>query len=86
MQMQVEVEMLAFGDPGEIRIVDVPRNRLVIEDILENRVSIDEALQIVWVFGQNDKQPKQHPSLSVGDVIRLNGERYRIEPIGFKKI
>lgn len=88
--MDFEVEMLAFGDPNEIRLVEVPWNRLSEEDVLENRISTEEALQIIWRFGQNDVQPKQHPSLSVGDVIRFKlsdrNERYRIEPIGFQKI
>jgi hypothetical protein len=38
------------------------------------------------VFGQNDFQPKKQPSVSMGDVIRYNGERYLILAVGFRKL
>lgn len=84
--MIVEVEMLAFGKLGEIRKVEIPANRLCEDDIQNNRISIEEALDIVFELGQNDFQPQQHPSVSMGDVVRLNNERYLCCAIGWEKL
>lgn len=75
--MTIEVEMLAFGN-GEIRQVDIPDEK-VSDDV-------DAMLELAFHYGQNDFQPKNHPSVSVGDVVRYNGERYKVEMIGFKKV
>lgn len=84
--MQFKVHMLAFGNPGEIRIVDVPENRFIMEDYHNNIVSLDECLQIIFRYGQNDFQPKKHPSVSVGDVIEFNNKKYRVDMIGFSEV
>jgi len=75
--MIIEVEMLAFGKPGEIREVEVP---------LTENASVDEVLEAAFHYGQNDFQPKNHPSVSVGDVVRVGKDRYRCCPIGWEKI
>ena len=84
--MQFKVKMLAFGNPGEIRIVDVPENRFIMEDYHDKRVSLEECLQIIFRYGQNDFQPKKHPSVSVGDVIEFDNKNYRVDPIGFSEV
>lgn len=84
--MQFKVQMLAFGKPGEIRIVDVPENRFIMEDYHNNLISLDECLQIIFRFGQNDFQPREHPSVSVGDVIEFDNKKYRVEMIGFSEV
>jgi len=84
--MIVEVEMLAFGRPGEVRKVIIPNDRLCEEDIRDNRVSIEQALDVVFELGQNDFQPQQHPSVSMGDVVKLNNERYLCCAIGWQKL
>jgi len=71
--MDFQVEMLAFGEPDEIRIVNIPNN---VEPSLEN----------IFYYGQNDFQPKAHPSVSVGDVINYQNEKYLVAGIGFKKL
>jgi hypothetical protein len=83
---QFKVHMKAFGDPGEIRIVDVPENRFVIEDYHNKIISLEECLQIIFRYGQNDFQPKKHPSVSVGDVIEFDNKMYRVENIGFSEV
>ena len=75
--MKVEVEMLAFGN-GDIRIVSL-------DDSVKN-MEVEEQLDQVFMFGQNDAQPLNMPSVSMGDVIRLNGERFKIAMFGFEKI
>jgi len=73
--MIVEVEMLAFGKPGEIRQVNLP------DEVQEDRI-----LDAVFYYGQNDFQPQNHPSVSAGDVIRWNNENHLVAGVGFKKI
>lgn len=77
--MRYEVEMLAFGE-GKIRQVDVP-NRVV-----ENVDPPYTLLDWIFKFGQNDFQPRSLPSVSVGDVVRLDGKRFRVENCGFKEL
>lgn len=50
-------------------------------------------LDLIYKYGQNDFQPRNCRSVSVGDiiVIRMNGEDtvdcfYLVEPIGFRMI
>ena len=76
--MNFHVEMLAFGRPEEIRIVEVPNDKIT-EDTNRN-------LEMVFEFGQNEFQPQNHPSVSVGDVIQYNDEKYLVKNIGFKKL
>lgn len=81
-----KVHMKAFGNPGEIRIVDVPENRFIMEDYYNNIISLDECLQIIFRYGQNDFQPKNHPSVSVNDVIEFDNKMYKVENIGFSVV
>lgn len=81
--MIFKVEMLAFGKPGEIRMVEVP---FCEEDILENRITEQDCLGTIFHYGQNDFQPKEHPSVSVGDVIHFNGKTYTVDFYGFSEI
>ena len=64
--MIYEVEMWAFDNLGEIREVDVP----VAE--VETCKDIEEELELVFRYGQNDFQTKPIRSVSVDDVIRIN--------------
>lgn len=74
--MIVEVEMLAFGEPGEVRKVEIPHDKL-------DRITV---LDFVFHYGQNDFQPQNHPSVSAGDVIRYKGENYLVAGMGFRKL
>jgi hypothetical protein len=73
----VEVEMVAFME-GQIRPVDIPAHDLTGDPVLD--------LSAVYHYGQNDIQPKQFCSVSVGDIIRYQGRRYVVEPFGFAEV
>lgn len=46
-----------------------------------------DALEIIFVHGQNDFQPIEgQRSVTVGDVIRFRGKRYRVEKYGFTQL
>lgn len=76
---QFTVKMLAFGEPGEERIVDVP--------LLEvDGKPIEDQLERVFYWGQNDFQPQQHPSVSVGDVVVVGDEYWRVASTGFQQL
>jgi hypothetical protein len=72
-----KVHMLAFAN-GDIREVYVPVSELS---------SVEGNLEKVFHYGQNDFQPHPSlPSVSVGDVIEMDDEKYRVEPVGFSKL
>ncbi len=74
----LKVEMLAFGKPGEVREVEIPDEEFVGGTL--------EKLGKAFYYGQNDFQPKQHPSVSVGDVVQLDGGKYLVCMVGFRKL
>ena len=75
--VEIEVELLAFGN-GEIRIVEVPFDEF-------NDTNDWDKLELIFRYGQNDFQSRQQPSVSVGDVIRLNGKRFQVVSSGFER-
>jgi hypothetical protein len=85
----IEVEMQAFGGGG-IRTVVIP----VVEGVGQSTESpfwrdltTDQKLDHIFFYGQNDFQPvPNHCSVSVGDIIRLEGKRYRVDAVGFTEI
>lgn len=76
---KIEVEMLAFAG-GKIREVDVP------QEAWDKATSDEQRLELVFYWGQNDFQPKQIPSVSVGDVARLDGKRWECSMLGWKEV
>lgn len=46
----------------------------------------DDILNDVFHFGQNDFQPKDSPSVSVGDIIIVGDEKHIVKNFGFEKI
>ena len=80
--MIVEVEMVAFKDVGKdfgIRKVEVPDDQSV-------RLPEEKLLEMVWHYGQNEIQPQKIPSLSMGEVVRIDGRRFLIVGKGFKEL
>ena len=77
--MKIEVEMLAFEN-GKIRVVNVP------DDEWNQCLSEASKLEQVFFYGQNDFQPQQICSVSVGDVARLNGKRFLCASVGWQEI
>ena len=63
--MIIPVHMLAFHDKGKIREVEVG-------DFPERHNDKDDILNKVFELGQNDFQPQDIPSVSVGDVIEID--------------
>jgi len=87
--MLVEVELRAFrNDTGQIRNVELPNllylpSRFAIENDEESRMFV---LEKIWMYGQNDFQPKQQRSVSVGDVVRLYDRKFEVAMLGFEEI
>jgi hypothetical protein len=77
--MQFKVHMLTFGNPEEFRIVDVPPKELL------NKTE-KEVLELIFQYGQNDFQPQDHPSVSVGDVIEYYNKYFAVSGVGFAEI
>lgn len=82
--MIIEVEMHAFCQ-GAIRRVDIPSE--------DTRLDVTRPLLVAGLafeYGQNDFQPQDMPSVSVGDIIRVPaGEevrRFAVLPLGFKEV
>lgn len=75
----VQVEMLAFFE-GRIRTVEIPAAERFAEKVPMAQ------LDLVYRYGQNDFQPQRMPSVSMGDVIRLHGKRYRVASMGFEDV
>lgn len=77
-----KVRMLAFAtednQPTVWRIVHIP-------DIYRE-APVPELLNQIYHFGQNDFQPQDLPSVSMGDVIEIQQHKYLIMAIGFKQI
>lgn len=67
--MKVNAYMLAFGE-GKIREIDIPD-----AEVQEVKGDQHTILELAFRYGQNDFQPRRHPSVSVGDIIQL-GEKY----------
>jgi hypothetical protein len=79
--------MLAFGTDHEIREVDIPNRQLISMVTNKKGVCLEELLGLVFYYGQNEYQPQNHCSVSVGDVIELEGHGFfRVDPSGFSKL
>jgi hypothetical protein len=81
--MIFEVEMHAFAK-GKIRLVDVPDAAIQQWRSLPTETRTQKYLGFIFEYGQEDFQPRGLPSVSVGDVIRLDGFRWAVMPSLFK--
>ena len=87
--MQVTVYMLAFGDivPVPERIVDIPEKQAKDLTASVYEADRDNLLELVFMNGQNDFQPKPLRSVSVGDVIKLpSGSLHKVVGCGFETL
>jgi hypothetical protein len=89
----VPVFLCSFRRPGEavkIRPVQIPESETVRSARLAGADSqagqIQAILNNVFRFGQNDAQPLPFRSVSVGDVISLEGCLFIVENVGFRQI
>lgn len=78
--MKFIVELLAFGQPGEVREVEISQYTM---DTLDDP---EQALDTIFSCGQNEVQPQNHPSVSAGDVIHIGEDRWLIMAVGFHKL
>lgn len=75
--MKVPVYMTAFVDRGTIREVEIP-------DI--DPGDLHAVMENVFHYGQNDFQPQNKPSVSVGDVAEFQGKLYLCKPVGWQEV
>lgn len=75
--MVYEVELWAFCN-GAVRKVDI-------EDRLANE-SVQDVLENVFYWGQNEHQEQDMPSVSVGDVCRVFDDRWLCCSVGWKEL
>lgn len=73
----IQVQQFKFND-GQYRNVEVPASEIS-EDVMET-------LEKVYQYGQNDFQPLNCPSVSVGDVINYDRKYFVVANFGFKQI
>lgn len=83
-----EVELHAFGEQGQtIRTVDIPLTEVGGIDCRRDLLEVTrDILGLIFHYGQNDFQPKPVRSVSVGDIVRLAGERFVVKGIGWMKV
>ena len=75
--------MLAFEDNNEDGTVKIREIRV---PTMEVTGKIEQDLELVFQYGQNDFQPRQCCSLSVADVVEYGDELYVVAGCGFLKI
>jgi hypothetical protein len=80
--MKINVHMLAFRKKGTVREVEI-------DDSFKGG-NTQELLTEVFKMGQNEKQPQQVCSVSVGDVIEYDFSReykyFLVTPYGFEPV
>lgn len=77
--MIFKVELNSFKK-GSIRQVEIPDEELVWDGTVES------ILQQVFLWGQNEVQPRELPSVSAGDIINCQGKRYLVKFVGFQEV
>jgi hypothetical protein len=80
--MEILVHMFAFAEPNDRSKI----RKVFIDDTKAEYASQDELLEAVFHYGQNDFQPQQIPSVSVGDVIQQNNKYFMVKSLGFEEI
>lgn len=80
--MTVKVHMFAFAEAGDrsmVRMVNIP------DDEFSRAKDIHTKLELVFRYGQNDFQPQPIPSVSVGDVVELDGRYFTATSAAWKE-
>jgi hypothetical protein len=74
--VKVELWALMSGAIREVKLPDMPDD-----------ASVEDILDATWHWGQNDFQAvKDRCSVSMGDVVLLDNERYIVAMMGFHKM
>lgn len=88
--MKFTVELLAFGKPDETREVDCPTVHVypveAADKVLTTKLIAEKACQEIFIYGQNEMQPQDHPSVSAGDVINIGDGKWLVMATGFHKM
>ncbi len=86
--MIIPVHMFAFmANRDTIREVAIPVYGELLEMIDRDKEALNEVLENVFKYGQNDFQEQDDkPSVSVGDVIQLKDRYFMVRGVGFKEI
>lgn len=71
------VHMTAY-EPARVRVVEIPDDRLF--------DSVDHDLELIFMYGQNDFQPQNMCSVSVGDMVEYKGKLYTCAPNGWDEV
>ena len=82
MGAQVKAIMCAFEEDLRERIIEIPDSKMEIWE----KTSPMGKLEMVHDYGQNERQCRNCCSLSMGDLVWLNGELWLIQAIGFRKL
>lgn len=78
----VRVEMLAFcPDPDTYRLVAIPSE---VQEGVEP--GSPQFLELVYYYGQNEFQPREMPSVSMGDVVHYQDRYFLVAVCGFKEL
>jgi hypothetical protein len=86
--MIIPVHMFAFADEGDrskVRHVQIPISPGK-QNPIASEAELSSVLEMVFKYGQNDFQPLNFPSVSVGDVAEIRGEYYMVTGQGWKKM
>lgn len=78
--MKFKAHMLAFNERGVIRSITVPDSEY------NACTTREEVLNLIYHYGQNDFQPQRCYSVSVGDVIEVDGAFHAVSPVGFREV
>jgi hypothetical protein len=77
--MIFKVELHAYAG-RKIRDVEIPDDELVFDG------TVQSILRQVFMWGQNEMQPRKIPSVSAGDIIAYQGRRYLVRFQGFAEV
>ena len=79
--------MLAFCDKGIVREVEIPKHDMKFINDFDVPQKVPQILlEGIYFWGQNDHQSQDMPSVSVGDVIEVEGSYHEVKPTGFREV
>ena len=86
--MRYTVHMLAYKQKGVTRIVDISEAVENLDPNIQEPLDEDATLELIFKYGQNEFQqvnPSRY-SVSVGDVIEMDGKFFVVAGFGFFEI
>ena len=83
-EMKYKVHMLAFCKKGTVREVEVPNGALPLG--VPPHLLAPSILELIFHYGQNDFQPKEICSVSVGDIVQDGDQYFEVRMAGFRAL